>query len=819
MPIHTRSAMSRSKKPRCLFGFERLECRFLLALFGGAPSHYPDGTLAMIFEDDGNNTATLDYLDSNTYRLTVNGVTFDYPTSSVQSLAIIGSDANETIQLGSTVPFPTSIWPGEGDDLVVGGAGADTILGDTGNDTLIGNGGDDVLDGTDSVLCYSKSDGNTICGPPPLNQSHDSIDGGDGDDTIWGDPLTDTLEGGPGNNDIETETNLECVSVDTTDRDPPLPNSIFFEFIGTETARVTVSGDSFNFPQQLVECFEAATGDAADLIEIDPSVTILTDISSGGGNDTIIGGPQPDYLDGGDGDDSIVGAGGDDSLLGGAGSDSLDSGAGNDSLDGGPGDDSVTGGDGDDTLADGMGDDTLDGGTGGDVYVMTPGSDDLLRDSGGHDRLDFSRAGRGVTIDLGLGRGRRQTVDSAGNTITLRGDFEHAAGSPFADDLVGNGQPNRLDGGGGDDTLDGGGGDRSLHGRGGGAPTDRRSGNGCDGDTLIGAAGQDWLDGGRGRDQLDGGSDDDTLVADAARDTLDGGAGNNRTVAVTKSDAACPAVAATVSPPPIFFDALSGTLSVSGDEVRAVDNVAGIVVTPSGFVQVTLDGAVHSGDPTSSDFDAFLAEATGDAVLAVLFAGGAGNDALTLGDGFANAGGQITIDGGAGDDSLVGSSGDEYLSGGPGNDALAGGGGDDWLVGGAGNDSLDGGSGDDTADFSAATRGVKVDLARGTSKSRGDGRDRLAAIENLLGSNFSDLLIGDALANLLIGGNGNDVIRGGDGPDTLRGGSGNDQLRGDAGADMVIGNAGIDRLLVERESDQLVTDLLDKLKDAAPRGR
>jgi RTX calcium-binding nonapeptide repeat (4 copies) len=75
----------------------------------------------------------------------------------------------------------------------------------------------------------------------------------------------------------------------------------------------------------------------------------------------------------------------------------------------------------------------------------------------------------------------------------------------------------------------------------------------------------------------------------------------------------------------------------------------------------------------------------------------------------------ITIEGGSGDDHLIGASGEDHLGGGAGDDVLEGGEGGDVLQGdargsGAGDDDLDGGPGSDRVVYDAR-RDVRVDLA------------------------------------------------------------------------------------------------------------
>ena len=97
---------------------------------------------------------------------------------------------------------------------------------------------------------------------------------------------------------------------------------------------------------------------------------------------------------------------------------------------------------------------------------------------------------------------------------------------------------------------------------------------------------------------------------------------------------------------------------------------------------------------------------------------------------------QMTIDGGSGNDLLQGGGGNNLLIGGSGNDALYGDGGNDVLLGGDGNDDLIGGAGDD----------VLVG---------GDGNDIL------LGGTGNDLIIGSDDNDLLVGGGGEDILIGG----------------------------------------------------------
>lgn len=92
--------------------------------------------------------------------------------------------------------------------------------------------------------------------------------------------------------------------------------------------------------------------------------------------------------------------------------------------------------------------------------------------------------------------------------------------------------------------------------------------------------------------------------------------------------------------------------------------------------------------------------------------GGPGNDELIGGNG------RDEIDGAAGDDTITGRGGRDELEGGIGNDRLFGGKGRDTLEGGAGNDLLSGGGGADVFEFE---RGEGFDRILDFS----DGQDKL----------------------------------------------------------------------------------------------
>ncbi|NJR13435.1 MAG: calcium-binding protein [Phyllobacteriaceae bacterium] len=113
---------------------------------------------------------------------------------------------------------------------------------------------------------------------------------------------------------------------------------------------------------------------------------------------------------------------------------------------------------------------------------------------------------------------------------------------------------------------------------------------------------------------------------------------------------------------------------------------------------------------------------------------------------------------------------------------LDGGAGNDVLLGRGGADVLLGGTGSDTADFTGSAA-VNVNLQTGIATGGDAQGDTLLSIENLRGGDGGDVLTGD---------DGNNILRGGDGADTLIGGNGINRLLGEAGNDRMIGGAGTD---------------------------
>jgi Ca2+-binding RTX toxin-like protein len=262
-------------------------------------------------------------------------------------------------------------------------------------------------------------------------------------------------------------------------------------------------------------------------------------------------------------------------------------------------------------------------------------------------------------------------------------------------------------------------------------------------DKLYGGGGNDTLDGGAGADQLYGGLGDDTLIIDAADTVISGGFGTDTADLVN-------------------FASGVQWLEITGDSNGELSERIGAQV--SGIEKIV-------GTRFDDTFTLAVNAVLPDGNLEI--DGGGGNDIIIGNDS------ENTFWGGDGDDVLDGGSDDDILRGGAGDDSVLGGADNDLLFGDAGNDIVDGQDGDDT-------------LYGGTGNDRligGDGDDAI------YGEGDDDRIFGGAGADLVYGSAGDDIVSGGFNLDTptdynsFEDGA-VDRLTGGNGADIFIGNDG-----------------------------
>ncbi len=195
-------------------------------------------------------------------------------------------------------------------------------------------------------------------------------------------------------------------------------------------------------------------------------------------------------------------------------------------------------------------------------------------------------------------------------------------------------------------------------------------------DVLFGGVGNDSLTGNDGADSLSGELGDDRLTGDAGNDLLSGDGGHDWASGGAGSDT-------------VYGQSGNDTLS-GGDDVDTIGGGAGIDTllewTDSAFVAITATSILGlNGDPS----DILAIPSTMEAVQLI---GGASANKIDAS--LSNR--AVTIEGGLGNDTLIGSRFNDVLIGGSGKDSLLGGAGRDTLNGGAGNDYLSGGADDDS---------------------------------------------------------------------------------------------------------------------------
>ncbi len=306
-------------------------------------------------------------------------------------------------------------------------------------------------------------------------------------------------------------------------------------------------------------------------------------------------------------------------------------------------------------------------------------------------------------------------------------------------------------------------------------------------DVLTGGDGVDTLNAGADADRLDGGAGNDTLNGDPGDDVLTGGTGADVFNGGTGTDLADFSLRS--SPVTVSMDAVANDgAPAEADNVRTdVENATGGTGN-----DVLLGGTAANllaGGPGEDSLDGDAANDVLDGGAdADVLTGGAGTDTVTYaarvapvtvsldglgGDGEAGEDDTIRTDvegvvGGAADDLLVGGPAVDTLSGGQGADVLHGEAGadvlngddgDDVLEGGSAGDSFVGGAGVDTADYSARTVALTIDLDGAADDGETVENDNVRPdVERLLGGSGDDTLTGNNAVNVLSGGAGNDLL-------------------------------------------------------------
>ena len=307
------------------------------------------------------------------------------------------------------------------------------------------------------------------------------------------------------------------------------------------------------------------------------------------------------------------------------------------------------------------------------------------------------------------------------------------------------------------------------------------------GDSLEGLDGNDRIVGAKGGDDMHGGTGNDTLVWNNGdgTDFIEGDAGNDTTE-------------------------VNGS-STLGDVFTIEPNAGRVTFRRTNLVGFLLDASTERFQVNGLGGDDSLTAAPGTAL-----------PALTL----------LSVDGGAGADTVNGSEGPDLILGGEANDILSGGGGDDRILGDRGADTMNGGAGDDTLvwnngdgtdvvngddgrddvevngapaagdKFTVQPNGVRVDFDRTNLVPFGiDIGSSETLHANGLGGDDT-ITVGEvgSYSVTASGGPGNDTLTGGGSSETFLGGSGADTINPGAGLDVVFGDDGDDQVDVRDQT-------------------
>jgi Ca2+-binding RTX toxin-like protein len=544
----------------------------------------------------------------------------------------------------------------------------------------------------------------------------------------------------------------------------------------------------------------------------------------------------------------LFGEGGNDTLTGGSGADVLNGGPGMDTLLGRGGADSLLGGDDGDIVIGGTGNDVVQLGNGNDRFSWNPGDDSDVID--GSDGID--------TVEVNGGNA------AEGFTVTANGTrvrFDRINPAPFFLD-IGTVENLVLNANGGNDTLSCTGNLAAL--------IQITADGGPGEDTLLGSNGADLLRGGDDNDFIDGQQGNDTVFMGDGNDVFqwDPGDGSDTVEGQDGTDtllfngsAGAEIFEVSANGPRVRFTRNLGTVVMDLDDVEilnlnalgntdqfTVNDLAGTDLT-----QINVDLASNIGGSVGDALTdtVIINGTTGDDVITATLPGGrllvSGLAASVLVKNFdttldmvriqalegedvidaaavAAGGPPLILDGGVGNDILLGSVG---------NDTLLGGENDDVLLGLFGTDTLDGGAGDNILiqDGGQATSGIVSifgdDLDNTITLSRDAAGNILsngvpipgATIVNtvlirVFGRGGNDTITlneasGALPAAWLFGGSGSDTVTGGNGNDLIFGGTGNDALLGKGGFDLIFGGAGDDTLTGGDADDQIFGEAND----------
>ena len=673
-----------------------------------------------------------------------------------------GDEGNDTITVTpSGTSSGSNLYGGAGDDVLTGGGAQDNFYSGSGADRLDGKGNNDTAIYTASAvgvtidLTTNRGKGGDAEGDSWFNienfrGSHfaDNFIADDQDRKFFGGAGDDYFTAGKGKNTYSGHTGSRT----------PIENDTVDYSRSDAGVKVDLS------KQEESAHFSYVIGNDAGGYAVGDTLSRI---------DHLVGSAFDDELGGADGNPNfnvinpnnrLSGLGGNDRLWGRRGDDTLNGGAGNDTLNGG------------------AGADRLDGGTGWDIVTF------------------------GTTrIVLDLLDGSKNEGDAAGDIYI---SIEEYHGTELDDTIRGSHLNETIKGNGGYDIIYGRDGDDHItisQGEAyGGKGHDRIAVIGTTNRaTLYGDEGNDIIIGGDNEGVFYGGSGHDTLIGGAANDSFYGDAGRDIIFGYLGRDI----VSYATSQSGIFINLTTGRSEggfAEGDVVLGIEDIIGTdfddelrgnqaenrLVGGKGNDRLSGAGGADQleGGEGVDILDYKYSNAGVTVILRLQAVNVDGSHNISgraqLG---ADAGGYAAGDSISGIESVIGSQFDDILRGSDdvtygttkvtqANNVLIGLAGDDFFEGRSGADTIKGGTGSDTASYESSDAGVFVNLISGRARDGHAAGDKLESIENLIGSDYDDILIGNNAANKIEGGNGNDLIKGLGGADDINGGAGSDTV-------------------------------------------
>jgi Ca2+-binding RTX toxin-like protein len=405
----------------------------------------------------------------------------DTITGSISNDILYGRGGNDTLRGGDGDDRFRFEGNGEGFDNIDGGSGQDTIEA-TSTNTIIGLTamvGIEAISGQYDTIIQGSGGANTLDFSAVTLTGIALIDGGAGADIITGSVGHDTIRGGAGNDTLRGGDGNDAFLVNGTSEGNDLYDggADFDQILARSDGTIIRLGATIAGIERIasngyssVSIAGTTTSDSWDF-----SGTMLDDIatvSSGAGDDVVIGSAGDDIIIGGAGADTLNGGGGSNTLSyagsatgvtinllamtasgGDAAGDVISNfhhvigSNGADTLIGNDADNQLSGGSGADRLTGGLGVDTLTGGAGGDVFVFNASAEasgDFITDFvRGPDKIDL------LAIDANLALAGDQNFSFIGG-----GAFTNVAGQLRYDNTQGDGFTHILGDANGDGVTD-----------------------------------------------------------------------------------------------------------------------------------------------------------------------------------------------------------------------------------------------------------------------------------------------------------------------------------------------------------------------------